>query len=153
SCCTQNWGRPPSPSTLVRLTPGHISSASSCSCGVRKSDDRRRHDHASFLRYRAPGDLFASPEGGTDMQLKKIIHVAIVSTAALTALPVLGQQQIKIDFANETVGAEPKSLLPVVGVWRVENERGRNVLAVDGRQWKEGQSSAGIADKARALYG
>ena len=25
--------------------------------------------------------------------------------------------------------------------------------AVDGRQWKEGQSSAGITDKARALYG
>src|SRR5215216_5524244 len=29
----------------------------------------------------------------------------------------------------------------------------KKVLAVDGRQWKEGQSSAGIADKARALYG
>src|SRR4029077_18206442 len=28
-----------------------------------------------------------------------------------------------------------------------------NVLAVDGRQWKEGQSSAGIADTAKALYG
>jgi hypothetical protein len=27
------------------------------------------------------------------------------------------------------------------------------VLVVDGRQWKEGQTSAGIADKARALYG
>ena len=27
------------------------------------------------------------------------------------------------------------------------------MLTVDGRQWKEGQSSAGIADKARALYG
>ena len=29
----------------------------------------------------------------------------------------------------------------------------KKALAVDGRQWKEGQSSAGIADKARALYG
>ncbi|MER9474899.1 hypothetical protein [Mesorhizobium sp. M0520] len=27
------------------------------------------------------------------------------------------------------------------------------MLAVDGRQWKEGQTSAGLADKARALYG
>jgi hypothetical protein len=27
------------------------------------------------------------------------------------------------------------------------------VLVVDGRQWKEGQTAAGIADKARALYG
>jgi hypothetical protein len=41
----------------------------------------------------------------------------------------------------------------VVGIWRIENEGGKKVLAVDGRQWKEGQSSAGIADKARALYG
>jgi ABC-2 type transport system permease protein len=57
------------------------------------------------------------------------------------------------DFAGETVGAEPKSLLPVVGIWRMETGAGKTVLAVDGRQWKEGQSSAGIADKARALYG
>jgi hypothetical protein len=41
----------------------------------------------------------------------------------------------------------------VVGIWRIESEGGKNVLAVDGRQWKEGQSSAGVADKARALYG
>ena len=27
------------------------------------------------------------------------------------------------------------------------------MLVVDGRQWKEGQTAAGIADKARALYG
>ena len=36
---------------------------------------------------------------------------------------------------------------------RVEAAGGKNVLAVDGRQWKHGQSSAGIAEKARALYG
>ncbi|MFL5030087.1 MAG: hypothetical protein ACJ8E1_09445 [Xanthobacteraceae bacterium] len=69
------------------------------------------------------------------------------------ALPVAAAQSIKIEFSNETVGAEPKAFVPVVGVWRVEEERGKKVLAVDGRQWKEGQSSAGIADKARALYG
>src|SRR6266566_3142155 len=51
------------------------------------------------------------------------------------------------------LGAEPKSLVPVVGIWRIENDNGKKVLTVDGRQWKEGQSSAGIADKARALYG
>jgi hypothetical protein len=78
-------------------------------------------------------------------------------TLVVSALMVLSfsaaAQQVKIDFTDETVGAEPKSLVPVVGVWRVEAERGNNVLAVDGRQWKEGQSSAGIADKAKALYG
>jgi ABC-2 type transport system permease protein len=60
---------------------------------------------------------------------------------------------VKVDLANETVGAEPKALVPVVGIWRIENDGGKKLLAVDGRQWKEGQSSAGIADKARALYG
>jgi len=72
---------------------------------------------------------------------------------AAAALPVLAVQSMKLDFASETVGAEPKVLVPVVGIWRIEDERGKKVLAVDGRQWKEGQSSAGIADKARALYG
>src|SRR6266511_2993841 len=69
------------------------------------------------------------------------------------ALPGLAAQPITIDFSSETVGSEPKSLVPVVGIWRIENDNGKKVLAVDGRQWKEGQSSAGIADKARALYG
>ena len=62
-------------------------------------------------------------------------------------------QPLKIDFSKESVGAEPKSLLSVVGVWRIEAEGDRKVLVVDGRQWKEGQASAGLADKARALYG
>ena len=69
------------------------------------------------------------------------------------ALPAAAQQVTKTDFSNETVGAEPTSLLSVVGIWRIESEDGRRVLAVDGRQWKQGQSAAGIADKARALYG
>jgi hypothetical protein len=72
---------------------------------------------------------------------------------AALALPSLAAQPTTIDFSSETVGAEPKSLLPVVGFWRIETDSGKKVLAVDGRQWKEGQSSAGIADKARALYG
>jgi hypothetical protein len=60
---------------------------------------------------------------------------------------------LRLDFAKDAVGAEPTALVSVVGIWHIESEKGRNVLAVDGRQWKEGQSSAGIADKARALYG
>ncbi|SDF91881.1 hypothetical protein SAMN05216337_108810 [Bradyrhizobium brasilense] len=80
---------------------------------------------------------------------------AAMSAVALAAfvLPGLAAQPTKLEFSGETVGAEPKSLVPVVGVWRVESDAGKKVLAVDGRQWKEGQSSAGIADKARALYG
>jgi hypothetical protein len=81
--------------------------------------------------------------------------LAIVSVLGVASLPlpVAAQQMTKIDFTDETVGGEPKAMVPIVGTWRIENERGNTVIAVDGRQWKEGQSSAGIADKAKALYG
>jgi len=87
--------------------------------------------------------------------MNRIMSSVMLAGLAIAVLspPTAAQQPLKIDFANETAGAEPKALVPVVGVWRVDAEAGKNVLAVDGRQWKEGQSSAGIADKARALYG
>jgi hypothetical protein len=83
------------------------------------------------------------------------IIASVVSAIGLAvlALPGLAAQPTTIDLSGETVGAEPKAVVPVVGIWRIENDNGKNVLTVDGRQWKEGQSSAGIADKARALYG
>jgi hypothetical protein len=81
---------------------------------------------------------------------KALLIIAVSVVAVL--LPAFAAP-IKVDLTNETAGAEPKGLVPVVGVWRIENDAGKKLLAVDGRQWKEGQSSAGIADKARALYG
>jgi ABC-2 type transport system permease protein len=81
---------------------------------------------------------------------KTLLIIAVSVVAVL--LPAFAAP-IKVDLTNETVGAEPKELVPVVGVWRIENDGGKKLVAVDGRQWKEGQSSAGIADKARALYG
>ena len=89
------------------------------------------------------------------MTKSKSIAPMIAGAIVLAALaaPMLASEPTTIDFSNETVGAEPQSLVPVVGFWRIENDTGKKVLAVDGRQWKEGQSSAGIADKARALYG
>ena len=85
--------------------------------------------------------------------MNRNMRIVVVAAAVLATAAALGQQPLKIDLANDTVGAEPTSLVSVVGIWRIENEGGKKVLAVDGRQWKEGQSSAGIADKARALYG
>src|ERR1700716_3638890 len=86
--------------------------------------------------------------------IKRTIGAA-VACGALAALLIYANaaQPLKLDFSDETVGGEPKSFLSVVGVWRIEAEGNNKVLAVDGRQWKEGQTSAGIADKARALYG
>src|SRR6187455_989033 len=85
---------------------------------------------------------------------RTLLNIALCIPALFAVTnPAFAQQQAKVDFASETVGAEPKSFLGVVGVLRVEQEGAKKVLAVDGRQWKEGQSSAGVADKARALYG
>jgi len=78
--------------------------------------------------------------------------LAVTGAMALSSR-AKAMEPLKIDFADETVGAEPKSLLSVVGVWRIETDGNNKVLVVDGRQWKEGQAAAGIADKARALYG
>ena len=89
------------------------------------------------------------------MRTPRTLTSTALSLLAVTlfAVPIVAAQSIKIDLSNEAVGAEPKSFLSVVGIWRIEQEGSKKVLAVDGRQWKEGQSSAGVADKARALYG
>jgi hypothetical protein len=87
------------------------------------------------------------------MKRTHAIAMLFCAVLGLSSLAVAAQQNVKADLSSETVGAEPKSFLSVVGVWRIEAENGKNVLTVDGRQWKEGQSSAGLADKARALYG
>src|SRR5436190_251464 len=85
---------------------------------------------------------------------KHVRAFAMVGTSLLASLLLAAAAQpLKVDFSNESVGAEPKSFLSVVGVWRIETDDGNKVLVVDGRQWKEGQASAGLADKARALYG
>ena len=89
------------------------------------------------------------------MRFKTGIATAAMASLALGAvlLAAGAEQALKLDFSEDTVGSEPKSFLGVVGVWRVEADGNNKVLVVDGRQWKEGQTAAGIADKARALYG
>src|ERR1700751_4044028 len=84
--------------------------------------------------------------------LLSFASAAFIAAAGFAGLAAAAEN-LKLDFAKDTVGTEPTTLLSVVGIWRIEAENGRNVLAVDGRPWKEGQSSAGIAAKARALYG
>lgn len=58
-----------------------------------------------------------------------------------------------VDLSGETVGAQPRAFSAVIGNWLIETDGDRKVLAVNGRKWKEGQASAGVADQARALYG
>lgn len=58
-----------------------------------------------------------------------------------------------LDFSTETPGAQPKSLTPAVGNWVIGQDKDNTVMVVDGRDWSRGQPAAGVADKARALYG
>ena len=61
--------------------------------------------------------------------------------------------QSVFDFSAETVGAEPTTFAAIVGNWVIVADGDKRVMAVDGRKWKEGQPSAGLADKARTIYG
>ena len=87
--------------------------------------------------------------------MKVAMRTIMLAAAGLAVLALSAKaiEPLKIDFSDENVGSEPKSFLSVVGVWRIESDGNNKVLVVDGRQWKEGQASAGLADKARALYG
>ncbi|MBK5964572.1 hypothetical protein CCR95_10865 [Thiocystis minor] len=78
-------------------------------------------------------------------------HVLPLLLAAL-ASPVLAAPSVQ-GFDSETVGAEPKSFAAAVGNWIVVDDGGNKRLSVNGTKWARGQTSAGLADKARALYG
>jgi hypothetical protein len=65
----------------------------------------------------------------------------------------LAASSIRVDVAQEKAGAEPTHFVPMVGNWIVAQDGTRNVLMVDGRQWKKGDPSGGLADKARLIYG
>jgi len=56
-------------------------------------------------------------------------------------------------FSQDLLGAEPTSFTPAVGFWVIGTDGDNKVLVVDGRKWEEGKASAGIAEKARAIYG
>jgi len=76
-----------------------------------------------------------------------------IALACILALVVTPAAPKVFDLSTETVGAEPKTITPVVGVWTIAQDGNSKVLMVDGSRWKEGQPAANIADKARALYG
>lgn len=81
---------------------------------------------------------------GTNEHMKRLILFTAAVSIALAQ---------RVDVANEKVGAEPTHFLSVVGNWAVAADQGKNILMVDGRQWKRGQPAGGLADKARLIYG
>ena len=74
--------------------------------------------------------------------------LGVVAMGALEQPP-----PVLVDFSQETVGADPKSVVPVVGAWAIAEDAGNPALVVDGRRWTRGVPLAGLADKAKSLYG
>jgi len=85
-----------------------------------------------------------------------VLAVPAHGTATAARAETTAQQpatEIKFDFQDETVGAQPKSFLPIVGNFVIGAEGDNKVLVIDGRNWKQGQTAAGVADRAKSLYG
>jgi hypothetical protein len=84
--------------------------------------------------------------------VKRTATIALVF-CGLAAAFFAQTKSIHVDVSQEKAGAEPVRFLPVVGNWVVAKDGAQNVVMVDGRQWKRGDPSGGLADKARAIYG
>jgi hypothetical protein len=82
-----------------------------------------------------------------------LLPLLLLTNGASSAEPGGSTAPRTIDLAGERVGAQPQAFSAVIGNWVIATDGDKKVLAVDGRKWKEGQASAGVADKARALYG
>jgi hypothetical protein len=72
---------------------------------------------------------------------------------ALMNLVLVFAATILVSLSKERVGGEPARFVAVVGNWLVAADGNQKVIQVDGRQWIKGQPSAGLAAKARTIYG
>jgi hypothetical protein len=86
--------------------------------------------------------------------MRRLVRPAAVVCIAAAAFPAYAQNKsVHVDVAQDKAGSEPTRFIPVVGYWIVARDGAKNVLMVDGRQWKKNEPSGGLADKARAIYG
>jgi hypothetical protein len=102
----------------------------------------------------SPASAPAELEYLSSTHTKKIslVSVAMAGEAAKTSTKTNNDPNF-YDFSRETVGAHPQTFTPAVGNWIIGSDNQNTVLVVDGRKWKRGIASAGLADKAKALYG
>ena len=62
-------------------------------------------------------------------------------------------RSIRVDVGKDKPGAEASKFLSVVGNWSVVDDGGKQVYAVDGREWLRGNPSRSLVENARAIYG
>jgi hypothetical protein len=82
-----------------------------------------------------------------------MLRIGLAITSALAAIGVAQGADAIQRFDGETVGAEPTSFSAAVGTWVIVQDGSSRALSVNGTRWSRGQTSASLADKARALYG
>ena len=95
--------------------------------------------------------------------MKKLLLLTLTLSVLVFGFSALAQTRkgaanqapkpVRVDLSKEKAGSESTNFLSVVGNWVIAQDDGKNVLVVDGRQWKRGQPAGGLADKARAIYG
>jgi hypothetical protein len=89
-----------------------------------------------------------------DLSNQGISVISIANAGEIKQSPATNNGKPMVDdFSQEMVGAMPVSFAPAVGNWIIGIDNDNKVLVVDGRKWSRGKASAGLADKARALYG
>lgn len=83
--------------------------------------------------------------------MKKSLMMVLFSVVAAMAVETNGT--VIANFEHEKVATRPVSFIPAVGNWIVGEDDKSKVLVVDGRRWKSGEASSGIAEQAKSLYG
>jgi hypothetical protein len=84
--------------------------------------------------------------------MKRLLPVFVF--VAIAASLLAASQPVVISLAKERAGRPSARFLSVVGDWIIaRDDASQPVLQVDGRQWIKGQPSAGLAAKARTIYG
>jgi hypothetical protein len=93
-------------------------------------------------------------EGSLLRTLSTLSLSLLLVTSLSAATPAAGPKTAAVSLKRERIGNEPTRFLAVVGNWIVStDEKHEKVIQVDGRQWIKGQPSAGLAAKARTIYG
>lgn len=85
------------------------------------------------------------------MRISSAIVLCGLAMTVLGAAPA--DRTVAVSLGSERVGREPSRFIPVVGNWSIVKDGAKSVMQVDGRQWIKGQPSAGLAAKARTIYG
>jgi hypothetical protein len=82
-----------------------------------------------------------------------ILAASTGTPEAVPAATPAARSEVTADFSTDAVGAEPREFVCVVGRWFVSVHQGKKVLTSNGNKWTKGETSPGLEEKAKVLYG